>query len=335
MKIPRIKDAKRAKWTLDKDGLTQGSIGVFLNCPEQFRILYCEGWEQRELSFAIEFGEWWHYACEINSVATACNKWLKTKNTPKETTQTRRNATEGSALLSVLHSEWESYFNEPNKSLEWVKKEEAFRQDYRLGSEDPIPLRGKIDGLIDDLDKGGLWLHEMKTKAIVDVETLDTSLDLNFQTMLYMTVLDLRGIKIKGVIYDVIRRPGMKQGVNESLEDYMTRVRSDIRGEKYTQLTGKTKKGAGPDHYFKRWRHSLKEGDLKRWQKRVLNPILYRLLQWVAWHDPKDPWKNPHHYMNPNALVGQYGPCAAYKAITANSYEDLKPRKVMYPELET
>lgn len=342
--LPKLAKAKRLSWELYRDGITQGSLSVFLACPEQFRILYCEGWEQRELSYALEFGNYWHLACEIQNAHTAAKAWDKKVMNPSVSESVRREAQGGAMILPFLWDQWQAHFAEKNKALKWIAREDSFQEKFILPSDagrfgmqagSPIILRGKQDGVIEE--GGGLWLHEMKTKGVVDQETLDTSLHLNLQTMLYMTVLKLLYPKqaIKGVIYDVIRRPSIKQGVKEPMGDYVERVKAEVRGEKYEMLTGKMTKGKGPSHYFMRWRHQLSPGDLERWQARVLQPSLYRLLQWVEHHNPnKDPWSNPHHYINPNALVGPYGPCAAYGAITANDYSDLKPRTYMYPELE-
>src|ERR1700761_7192510 len=47
-------------WDLYRDGLTQGSINLFLQCREQFRLTYWEGWSKKVPSDAIEFGSCFH-----------------------------------------------------------------------------------------------------------------------------------------------------------------------------------------------------------------------------------------------------------------------------------
>lgn len=340
--LPKLKKEGGVKWNLYQHGITQTALSVFLACPEQFRILYCEGWESAKFRLPIEFGDRFHHCHEFLGTAEpekVARDWEKKYNKPGLLPESDfRDLQTSAAILPILFRNWQQFYAEPNAKWQWLYRERTFRHMYH-----GIPLRGKWDGVLREdpcTGKDSVWLHEIKTKAIIDEETLDTSLHLDLQTMLYLLTLTTHCQEVgwpapRGVIYDVIRRPGLKQGQEETREQFLERIEADIQGRSLIMPSGTKKKGAGPDHYFKRWRHTLGKDALENWERKVLFPIIQRVIHWwECGKDLKHPFDNPEHYINPLALVGKFGPCETYEAITQNDYSHLKPRKAMFPELE-
>lgn len=136
-------------------------------------------------------------------------------------------------LMAIVFPEYVAYHKDDVKKA-WLKLEGEF--DYTWL--DKYRLRGKIDGVYKD-KKGKNWIIEHKTKSRIDEEVLQKVLTFNFQNLFYIMACERQfNIKISGVLYDVIRKPGSKPHVNETEKDYAARLVKEIRKD--------------PKHYFKR-----------------------------------------------------------------------------------
>ena len=98
-------------------------------------------------------------------------------------------------------------------------------------------LRGKIDGRFRDKN-GGVWHFEHKNYSRISEDTLQKKLSFDLQNLFYLLADRVeRGENIKGVLYNVLRRP---------------EVRKEMPVGKIRQyVTGLIEKD--PAHYFIRW----------------------------------------------------------------------------------
>jgi hypothetical protein len=329
----RGKGTIKPLWNLYRDGLTQGSINLFLQCREQFRLTYVEGWSPKAQSDALEFGSCFHDCLahmdfDKHSVAQAMK--LYKKKQPSLAGKELQDRECLHAQVAILLEHYRKKWGKVDADREWVLREETFNQhlhdslrlqlaSYHTQIFD-IPLRGRFDGIF--RQKKVLWLHETKTKQRIDEEGIQMGLPFDLQTMLYMYVAEQTlGEPIAGVCYDVIRRPGLRQGKG-TLESLLARIEEDVKKQ--------------PTHYFMRWDMSLTKQDLPRWVKQQLIPILTEIVEWwesIRQH-PLNPWDSPKHYMNPANLNNQYGRCPLYRLITTGSMFGLYQRKFCYPELQ-
>lgn len=197
-------------------------------------------------------------------------------------------------------------------------QEQVFDVPYRLPSGRTVRLRGKWDS-VDLVGKGanaGVWLMENKTKGQINEGQMRRQLTFDLQTMLYLVALGeyqqphIRGYKsVAGVRYNVIRRPlsggkgsivrrkatdgakcgpckgtGYKNGVKcikcrgvgrvgakpeESKADFYDRVVQYIRDE--------------PGEFFMRWNVVVTSGDIAKFRREFLDPILEQLCEWWEW----------------------------------------------------
>lgn len=329
----QAKGSEKSRWDLYKDGLTQGSINLFLQCREQFRLHYCEGWSKTLDSDAIEFGSVFHHALALyHAESIAIDHGIIDYQESKPTLNSlsakqRQNMLLLHAQVKILLEQYIKFWGKVDDPKKWVVREETFNIPYPEGTlnrqyaEADIPLRGRFDGIF---RKGkSLWLHETKTKGRIDEEAIQLGLPFDTQTMLYMYAAEQQlGEKIAGVCYDVIRRPAFRQGKNKAPEVFLDRVAKDVAKQ--------------PKHYFMRWDCTLLKGDLQRWVDRQLDPILIEIRDW--WEsikaDPMNPWNSPKHYMNPNAFNNQYGRASLFYMLTKGQTFGLIRRKHCYPELE-
>lgn len=370
-------------WT-PASGITYSALSTFLECREQFRLGYVEGWSPKESSDAIEFGSIFHNFCEhfdfqqphssaVEQIDKCITNLLKTRRSNHKTV-----SNEYSHLLQLAKTTFLGYIKaQPNDHLQWIAREENFscpitvprrhwirqvgthrevvslQNNGGAGDRDTgyrtINLRGKRDGIFVYPERPNeLWVFETKTKSRIDEEGLLASLGFNMQAMLYAyvtreqykskVVQDNRTPKqggvlprgeivpavVKGILYNVIRRPGQKLKVGEPLAAFFGRVAAEIEKD--------------PDHYFKRQVITLQPNDLDDWATTVLFPILNQLLDW--WESvsatPSTPF-NPQsdlHYFNPNALFNTYGRCHLFNLITSGNKFMYKKRRHVFPELE-
>lgn len=188
-------------------------------------------------------------------------------------------------------------------------QEQAFDVPYALPSGRSVRLRGKFDS-VDLIGKGkgaAVYLQENKTKGDIDAVSIQTQLAWDMQTMLYLTalsvswptweqmksgfggltrrlvalaavegVLDLPGIPIAGVRYNVIRRP-LSGGKGSIVRHKPTKSNPDGEGAVafYERLGGVIRENAG--EFFMRWQVEVLPADVERFRRETLDPLLEQL----------------------------------------------------------
>lgn len=321
-------------WDLYRDGLTYSLLSKFFVCRERFRLSTVEGWSETGLQSGLEFGSAFHACLE------------KLPQPPEKTTQAyQRNRilanslshdqlSEFEVLMAMVEAVvygYEQYWSADNASMAWVSREEVFDLPYEVdmldGTSRTIRLRGKWDGVYRETkDDNKLWILETKTKSDIDQDGLQRTLSQDLQTMMYVTAVQaMFGERVHGVLYNVIRRPGLRLRQNESLREFSVRLRQDVLDRR--------------DFYFHRWVVSLERGELETWQRECFDPLLRTVVQW--WEsikdDPFEPWKSPYHFRRP---FGIYDGLAAgrrgdfFNLLTTGSHTGLRQRSTAFPELE-
>jgi hypothetical protein len=313
-------------WDLYRDGVTQGSLRRFRTCPEQFYLHYVEGWSAKSQSDAIAFGDAFHNVLsEVHqgrSINNATDRYKKQSIVPKMTASMREDLETLCGQIRVVTDAYMKFWHKDKKKRKWIAREKKFSTGY--GAALNIPLKGRWDGLYEEGKK--LWLHETKTKSQIDELSIPSLLPFDLQTMLYCyTAEQTYGKKIAGTVYDCVRRPGLRRGAKETLKDFLARTKADIANR--------------PKHYFMRWEVSLSSTDVSRWVEHQLRPRVLELVRW--WEDIKprikeggSRWDSPLHFIDDAGLVGRYGRCDLFFAITQQNYHNLYRRKVIYPELQ-
>ena len=293
-------------WDIHRDGVSVSSMTTWLQCREQFRLKYVEGWEGGAYSFPIEFGQAFHFLheCWVGG-SKAWEKDLKEyrklwiEEHPMSSPQAREQQEVAYAMVAAI---WPHYaqHNKADLKRKWLSAEARF--DYTMSTNcGMIPFKGYMDGVYRDR---GIILHEMKTKSRVDVGQIEETLWLDLQVMTYLWILSKNHPKEQnfGVQYDVIRRPGTLPKKGESLTAYTKRLSKEVEKDK--------------GHYFVRVNLSVSREHLNQFYEKVLLPILDDMAQWAHGAAP--------HYPTPDALVGRYGPCSMYQAIANHNFTGLR-----------
>jgi hypothetical protein len=306
---------------IEKDGITYSFLDEWLLCKEQARLSYVEGWASSNFSTALTFGIVFH----------DCLEWLAKGRSPKtirwkilnpfyEKRSVKMDKLEKEKLAIILSTveivfkEYAKHWESHDREFSYLFHEKSFQVNHMTDAGYAIPLRGRWDAAyIDSQNK--LWLMENKTKGQIDEEGIMTALPQDLQTMLYVHALQKHtGREVAGVLYNVIRRPLLRQKKSETVMEFTTRVQDDI-------LTR-------PSYYFMRWKVELLQEDITNWVNRTLNPILNQVALW--WQgikdDPFDPWGSPQHFQNPSALFTKYGKSRYFNLLTRGSTEGLYKR---------
>lgn len=370
-------------------GITQSMIGDFLTCRERFRVKYVLGLRAPDhFSHHLEYGQMWH-VCE-EALAKGGDRTNKTdqwnplndyvtelvKRYPfdRERIAHWYNVCKFQFPLYVDH--WRKH---PDvKSRTPLMQEQVFRVPYALPSGRVVHLRGKFDS-VDLIGKEGIFLQENKTKGDVDPVALQRQLKFDLQTMLYLTALekeqenlqdqmhpdarkrnkwdDLADYKIRGVRYNVIRRPlsGGKGSIvrhkakvtkkgttpEETLESYYRRAAQYVRDE--------------PEHYFMRWKVDVSEADVAKFRRECLDPILETICEWYDYivlcnenGHGVDPWSfsrgafqktvvTARHYRHPFGVVNnidEYGYSDLDEYLNTGSEVGLRKMTTLFTELQ-
>lgn len=221
-------------------------------------------------------------------------------------------------MIFPIYCDW---WKQNDEDVEWLAREQKFTLPYTMtdhnGKTRVINLRGMRDGLFSN--SAGLGVFETKTKDSIDQEAIRSQLRADMQTLLYAFTASIEQKKHIGqILYNIIRRPG-QQYKNETVVDFIARIKKDILER--------------PKHYFMRWEVTVDKNDYSNFEQKTLLPALRNFLRW---HDSlkKNRWESPFHFLNLNALVGRYGKSEFWEMIINGRRSVYYQRLSAFPELD-
>lgn len=322
---------------IERDGVTYSFLNEFMLCREQARLTYVEGYTRDGIVEALDYGTLFHKGMETvaQKKAKVADALLAMKKEgekiirdrglkPVEAATIRDLSTKARIVFPWYHEYWRQKKGHEFRS-EFVAREEDFSLEHEIpwfdlsnGGSTPrkIRLRGRFDAIFRLNDR--LWLMENKTKSMIDEEGLTASLSQDLQTQLYCYAIYLKfGELPAGVLYNVIRRPGLRLKQGEKPSQLYDRIEEDVK--QY------------PSKYFMRWEVKFGKDDILKWVERSLNPILAQVSLW--WDEikqnPFNPWSIPnrvHHFQNPEGLYTRYGKSQYFEMLTRQSTYGLRKR---------
>jgi hypothetical protein len=308
-------------------GISQSQIQTRLDCEEKARLAIVHGWTPKGDSKPLTWGSCFHGMLETGyrnlrakkpwgsaSALTTSSASLMVAEHPTATTAMRdlieECLGEGQQMIQPYRDRWAKQ----DDGVEFVKVEDAFKVEHGKG-----PARffqkGKFDAVYKD-KKGRYGLLETKTKSQVSSNILDL-LPLDLQLAYYITALVNDGITPTFVRYNIIRRPGLRRGKDQSLKDYLSRIKEDVE--------------ARPDFYFLRYDVELEPSEIKTAAERVR---LHgeKFMQWY-WPVKNDPTKRLLTF-NSGHCENKYGACSMLPICSKNDYTNHYVREFVSPELK-
>ena len=325
----------KSLWNFWKDGCTQSFWKSFNSCREQTRLKFVEGWTRRSGSLALEFGSCIHWCfSQLYKGPLPCEKdILQTLKKYDEVWRAENRITTkksdeimdkvyglAEAVLPTYIQRWAGDWtgkyplgNPSVRPAKWAHLEGRFKVPYTFEDGLVSYVQGAIDGVFDD-SKEQLWQFESKTKSVIDEDEIMDTLPLDTQCLLYLWALkQLTGRMPRGVLYNVVRRPGLRLSAKESINDFFGRCKDDVQNPKRL------------DHYFIRYEMKIEPSELDHWEKTYLGPMMRTVRAW---------WEGTgEHWMEPAALSTKYGRADMYEAIVHNNFTPYRKRKVAFNEL--
>lgn len=213
----------------------------------------------------------------------------------------------------------------------------------------------------------GIYLQENKSKGEIDGPRIVRQLGFDLQTMVYVVALvSYRGEDglpeygpVAGVRYNVIRRPLSGKGVGGSIKPKKP-TKSNPAGESkaafYARLGGIIKDS--PADFFARWKVDLTPGDIEKFRRETLDPVLENLTddyEWWAYvydqrnarpsltvYDGQDrarlfPQHSPRHYRHPFGVynvLDEGGSSDLDEYLATGSTTGLAQATTLFPELD-
>lgn len=323
---------KTSFYDMEKDGVTQSLIAMWLSCREKAR-LYLEGWDSKYHKETLIDGNIGHGVFELaytdikegklktiptmqqtkKYVAEAEKRWYA--ENLKASAEARVMVERACAVMEVMLPLYFDFWKDDFTKKEWLSLEEKILMKFPISTgtdkQVTIPIRGKKDGTF--MGSKGIWLFETKFKSQIDeVGLLDT---LSFETQVMMYLLQTWGNTKnpppRGCLYNVVRRASLRQKVKESIPAFAARVKKDIEKR--------------PEFYFLRLHSPTTTKDLLQFRKE-LSGILEDM--W-GWWNSKVP-----NYKNTYSCIGKYGRCLFLPVCGKGDYSSLAKRKVVFKELE-
>lgn len=155
-----------------------------------------------------------------------------------------------------------------------VYKEEAFEvveveKVVKVRLQNPRTLKksrtfdfmGKIDGLV--RQGSAFYILEHKTTSDINQSYLD-ALELKVQPVLYAMAIESGGTPVKGVIYDIIEKPGIRMATGETEEEFEARKAALIAKSKTGKTTAQRKEAETAEEFLARCKEKITADSFKR-----------------------------------------------------------------------
>jgi hypothetical protein len=155
-------------------------------------------------------------------------------------------------------------------------------------------------------------LFETKTKSRIDDDTTGHILPFEMQVNIYLgALLDLEREYPTGALYNIIRRPNLRQKQTETLPQFADRIVADIH--------------ARPDWYFIRLQMGVSKAEIDA-AKLDIEGVMGDFLAWWYGDAP--------HYRNSDYCENKYGVCPFLKKCATGDTTGLYQRRRVFMELE-
>lgn len=315
-------------YNLKTDGVTQGLLQTFLDCPTK-ALHTIEKWTPVGVAAPMQWGSLAHEVLaqvydllrqahaitvsvsivedHVERVCAAHEAEHGSRWTAEETEAFELTVVQLKAVLPMYFQHWH------DERMTWRHLEKDFTLPLNVPGVGDVPLRGRIDAAFSyrEQSPNKMWLFETKTKSRVDEFQLVSTLTRDFQVCFYLHALQLLagGTPPVGTLYNIIRRPAHKLKASETMPAYLTRVREEITAE--------------PDHWFKRFEVTTDPHELKDFAGELRETIQ----EFAAWLKER----RPRYYGMPCA--DKYGLCRFHPICFDNDRSRFVQRDVQFPEL--
>lgn len=303
-------------WDPFVDGVTQSGLNAFLQCRELATLKLKEGLAPAGTRPALEYGSFVHDVLEKvyaggflddQEQVAGVIKAVEAKRAPKVVGVDAYGHMVGMAEAVLM--EYFAWYAKEDSKKKWVDLEQVFDVPYELpGVERPIRLRGRFDGVF-RIGKR-LWLLETKTMSQINDDALIDGLSFNLQNLFYLRALEIKmGEKPAGVLYNILRKPGLRQKQNELSPAFAERCQEDI--------------STRPEHYFLRYEIVITPAERARWEGEF-EMLLQEFIEWAG---------DGVNYRSSCACRQAWGSCDFLPVCSRNDRSNFATKAECFPEL--
>lgn len=260
--------------TLKKELLSESKMSCFDDCKRKYYYRYVRKLYPKTKNIPLFFGAVAHccYESKYNGYPEMCQAIIDSSFPTRNTDAKMRQLWN---VLTAFMSEYNRrYCNEPfHPAVMAALKDPAVEHSITIplrkntstefnGHEHPIfKIFAKLDAIMrvprecligKDVAKPGLYLMEHKTtSAITDEYWMKVWTDSQIVTY-QAAIYDAYGVKINGVIYNVVEKPSIKQGQGETEEEFQERYKAFCAKNKKGTSDAKRKTPESDSHYLDR-----------------------------------------------------------------------------------
>lgn len=221
--------------------ITHSALECFKTCRRKFMHRYLKCIVPKQKSSSLEFGTAMHTALEkyFNNIKDA--QMTQFGNSSKENYINTicsdidgfgLNKVDTAKLKGLIIGYITKYLDEDFEHFTVEQPEKEFKVNTLCKQ---ATFVGKIDVLVQD-EFGKYYIIEHKTASIVD-DAYIMQKEIDSQTMSYaVCIQELLGIKISGVVHDIIIKQKIKQKKSESEDEFCQRLIDDVSSDNFERI---------------------------------------------------------------------------------------------------
>lgn len=240
--------------------LTHSSVACFQECRVKWDYRYNKEIVPNEPQTALDFGTaihtglefWFKYSIDKGAVEAGVSQGAELGLSSEDLCK----------VQAMLERYTEIYKEE---KFEVVEVEAVFNVKLRnprtLHYSKKYQYAGKIDGLVKI--ENAYYILEHKTTSSITDKYID-AIDLKAQIALYAMAMEAEGYPIRGAIYDILEKPGIRMATGETEEEFEARKAALIAKSKTGKTTAQRKEAETPEAFLARCREKLTADSFRR-----------------------------------------------------------------------
>lgn len=263
--------------------ITHSAMEMFRTCRVKWDYRYNKEIDTAEKETSLAFGSaihkglehWFKYGNAEEAVAAGmaegAEEGLKSEDLCKIQVMlekyVEKYATEAFETIAV-----EKVFNKPLVNPATGRNSKTFR------------LSGKVDAVVKMED--GFYILEHKTTSDINEKYME-ALEIKAQTAIYAWALEDECQPMRGVIYDILEKPGIRMTTEESEEDFEKRKAALLAKSKTGKTSAKRREAETVDDFMARCREKITDESFQRKVIRIDIERKYKELE-ITWRTAKD-----------------------------------------------
>lgn len=305
-------------WNYYEHGVTQSFIRLYRQCRYQTYLKYVKGISSKKTSEALSYGSYCHYVLEQvlknqfhNDDYSAptlkdIGKYIEEyANKVGDDTETDEFNERYHSICGLLKAYFEIYKFDSSK-YNILAVEYPFKIEYM-----DTYLNGKIDVILEDCN-GNIWITDHKflwsrTDLLEVNELLPFDIQCNFYTFAGRNIF---GNKVRGMIYDVVKKTSLRRKVSESALEFGARIYDEAKINFIKQMM--------------RMQSTVLDEETESWEKYTLQPTVKEIKVWF------DNGFIPRT-LNDDALVNKYGHSEFYEWIVNQNFHFYREDEDKHP----